>query len=53
MATVRLFVVGLGLSILSGHLVATLVVAPPWVRSEETVLILSTSKSSGHVFGAR
>ena len=43
---------GLGLGCSSGHLVATLVVAPPWVRSEENVLVLGTSKSrpsSGHV----
>ena len=48
--------VGLGLSCSSGYLVATLVAAPPWVRSEEDVLVLGTSKSrpsSGHVSGAR
>ena len=31
---------------------ATLVVAPPWVRSEENVLVPGTSRSSGHVSGA-
>ena len=39
----------------SGHLAASLVVAPPWVRREENVLVLGTSKSrpsSGHVSGA-
>ena len=44
--------VGLGLGCSSGHLVTTLVVAPPWVRSEENVLVLGTSRSrwsSGHV----
>ena len=46
MARIRLLglflCIGLGLGCSSGHLVATLVMGPLWVKSEETVLVLDT-----------